>query len=204
MNVAEAVDELYRAHARYSRPAVIDYCPHCRTGDDVAGLLTVPLRGLGAADLDSYAVHLFGTIGGEEDFRYLLPRLLELLAAGEFGEWTAEVLLRKVCGRVDHPAFDAYLLALWHSATMEPSAFLREICAGGRDCTPFLDSWTGSATGLSDLVAHPHRCDALERWLAGPVPPRVLEEAVLVETDPDALTRLSHAYDLLEQRRTSR
>jgi len=203
VDLDEAIDELYREFARYSRPAVIDYCPHCRTGKDVAGLLTTPLRGLAAADLDSYVLHLFGTIGDEADFRYLLPRLLELLAAGEFDEWTAEVLFRKACGRVHHPAFDAYLRALWHAAAMAPSVFLAEICAAGRDCAPFLDSWTGPVTGLADLVANPHRCDALERWLAGPVPPQVLEDAVLIEIDPDVLTRLSSAYELLEWRRTS-
>lgn len=72
-----AFDELYRLFEA-PRPRVIEGCACCLYKKDVDVLLITPLREVGGQPLWSYTFSAFLTVGGERDFRYLLPRILEL------------------------------------------------------------------------------------------------------------------------------
>lgn len=61
-------------------PAAIDGCPCCLHMRGVDALVTTPLRDIGEAQLFRYVSGVFLTVGAERDFRYLLPRILEIAA----------------------------------------------------------------------------------------------------------------------------
>ncbi len=61
-------------------PSVIEGCPCCIGTRKTDILLSKPLRELTEADLGRYGAGAFLTVGGERDFRYLLPRILEISA----------------------------------------------------------------------------------------------------------------------------
>ncbi|MCR3746869.1 hypothetical protein [Lentzea californiensis] len=75
------IERLYDVFAA-PRPRVVDYCDHCVKPEDVAPFTTVPLRDLTADQVETYWLRS-GTIGDEDFARYLLPRVLDLIAAGE-------------------------------------------------------------------------------------------------------------------------
>jgi hypothetical protein len=60
------------------RPRVIEGCPCCIDTRRIDVLLSKPLRALTGDDLRRYVAGAFLTIGSKRDFRYLLPRILEL------------------------------------------------------------------------------------------------------------------------------
>src|SRR5512140_2930182 len=65
-----ALRRVYDVFAIYESVQVTD-------GDIILPLFAKPLAGLTSAELDYYASHAMTTVGGEEEFKYLLPRLLE-------------------------------------------------------------------------------------------------------------------------------
>ena len=52
-------------------------CPFCVNEDEGKHLLSTPLRSLTEEELCSYSESVFLTVGGIDDFKYLLPRLFE-------------------------------------------------------------------------------------------------------------------------------
>jgi hypothetical protein len=77
VQVSDAVENVYRAFAA-PVPAVIEGCPCCISTRGVDVLLTTPLRELTGKKLWRYVSGAFLTVGGERDFRYLLPRILHV------------------------------------------------------------------------------------------------------------------------------
>lgn len=75
------IERLYDVFAM-PRPRVVEFCDHCLTPQDVAPFTTVPLRELTAEQVETYWLRA-GKIGDENFARYLLPRVLDLIAAGE-------------------------------------------------------------------------------------------------------------------------
>ncbi|MEV6240655.1 hypothetical protein [Lentzea sp. NPDC051838] len=75
------IERLYEVFSA-PRPRVVDYCDHCVKPEDVAPFTTVPLRELTAEQVEIYWLRS-GTIGDEKFARYLLPRVLDLIASGE-------------------------------------------------------------------------------------------------------------------------
>jgi hypothetical protein len=75
-----ALAELYLTFSA-PRPRSVECCPCCEDPRNYDAILTKPLRNLTANDVDAYVISVFGTVGGPNDFRYLLPRLLELSAS---------------------------------------------------------------------------------------------------------------------------
>ncbi|TSB01473.1 hypothetical protein [Sphingorhabdus contaminans] len=59
-------------------PSIIEGCPCCISNRGVDVLLTTPLRELTGQQLWKYVSGAFLTIGGEEDFRYFLPRIFDI------------------------------------------------------------------------------------------------------------------------------
>ncbi|HYI47729.1 MAG TPA: hypothetical protein VEX35_04615 [Allosphingosinicella sp.] len=75
--VRNALGAIYREFAAPT-PAKIEGCPCCISTRGVDVLLTTPLRHLSGEALWRYVSGAFLTIGGERDFRYLLPRIFDL------------------------------------------------------------------------------------------------------------------------------
>lgn len=74
--------ELYHAFATYRHPTRLEGCPCCTSADESAELLAVPLASLPADRLDRYAFKATTTWGTLADYKYFLPRILELSRSG--------------------------------------------------------------------------------------------------------------------------
>ncbi|MFR9780404.1 hypothetical protein ACL02O_30695 [Micromonospora sp. MS34] len=216
-----AAAELYTAFARQPRPATMAYCDHCVRPDEVAVLLRVPLRELTAGQLGRYATRCLSTWGDVEDLRYLLPRLLELMATGGLDD---PVLPESLLGKVgthrhgwpadQRRAVEAYLGAWWaatlsaHPAPWEATTVLAAAGAAGVDVAPLLSAWAAdggepAARHLADHLFDPLPRDdppwaaAARAWRAGPDPARMLIEALLGTSDPTVAAQVSAAYEVL-------
>lgn len=75
--LGEAMEAVYRVFAGPA-PAIIEGCPCCIETRGVDVLLTTPLRALSGGQLWRYVSGVFYTVGSERDFRYFLPRILEI------------------------------------------------------------------------------------------------------------------------------
>lgn len=92
----EATDALYNEFAA-PVPPVIEGCPCCIDTSGVDVLLTTPLRQLTGEQLWRYITGAFLTVGGDRDFRYLMPRIFELSAFDDLGEVPdTEIVLGKL------------------------------------------------------------------------------------------------------------
>lgn len=89
------VDQLYQAFSRYPRPDRLNGCPCCTDEEASQALIRVRLRDLPASALSHYAFKALSTWGVLDDFRYFLPRILELTRAGMV-ECDTEVILGKL------------------------------------------------------------------------------------------------------------
>ena len=89
-----AIEGLYAAFRRPRAPARVEGCPCCTTEAELEPLSRVPLRELSSAQIDQYAFKALTTVGTVEDFRYFLPRLVEL-ALGDQLETDRPVLFGK-------------------------------------------------------------------------------------------------------------
>jgi hypothetical protein len=121
--ITEAVQHLYEIFARYPPPALIECCLcGCTKPDETAHLVAVPLRNISFADLSDYCFSAITTQGLVDDFRYLLPRILEGIAEQPFG-CNPEILFGKLkCAdwltwsEDEIAAVRDYLRALWRTA----------------------------------------------------------------------------------------
>jgi hypothetical protein len=75
--LTDALQRVYDAF-QTAVPARIKGCPCCTDPDAISVLHSTPLRALTADDLGDYADSVFLTVGDLADFRYFLPRILEL------------------------------------------------------------------------------------------------------------------------------
>lgn len=144
--VQAALEGLYEAFADSRCPARIELSP-VKDEADFLPLIRVPLRELSAEQLWGYTYSVFYTVGGEEDFFYLLPRILEL-ASVPYSPFDNEVVFKKVVlsgwpggwGLQRRLAFDSYLHA---------------IVASWQELVIDMDSWVcGLAFCFSDLPSH--------------------------------------------------
>jgi hypothetical protein len=76
--IDEAIEKLYAAFAEEVKPSSIEACPCCVGEKELCDLVKTPLRQLTPEQLSSYASSVFLTAGSEEDFRYLIPRILDI------------------------------------------------------------------------------------------------------------------------------
>lgn len=91
----DSVEELYRVFSA-DAPPVIEGCPCCINTRSVDVLLVTPLRELSGDQLYRYITGAYLTVGGDRDFRYLMPRIFELAALGHFGVPDTEIVLSKL------------------------------------------------------------------------------------------------------------
>jgi hypothetical protein len=167
-----AVDELYSAFGRRKRPTVIDHCSHCIRADHVKQLLA-PVREIPVEALLSYTMSAADTVGSASDFRYFLPRIVDLALAGAFGGYPdLEFVLRRFglaywpnWPQRERQAVMGFTHALWNSTLArfptDPDAeeTLGAISQIKHDITPYLRTWEAALTqraGASHLQTFVH------------------------------------------------
>ncbi|WP_344580719.1 hypothetical protein [Nonomuraea roseoviolacea] len=223
-----ALDHLYETFSRHPLPEDTVVCDHCVPPELVRAARTGPLRSLGAEALEPYAWN-HSTWGGEADFRHYLPRLLELLITEEMDGWFVGPILagRAAAHWHDWPddERDAVVAAvgLWWRETL--GAYPRELDAPhlleiiGRefrlDPAPYLAAWEemageeAAARHVAALVrdwrgrvaGRDAWYAAVDAWLAGPAPARLLREGLAGARSPRAERELRAALDLWEEPR---
>ncbi|MBH0014548.1 hypothetical protein I6F66_21105, partial [Pseudoalteromonas sp. NZS100_1] len=95
IRASEALDAVYRTF-EMPAPSTIEGCPCCidTRGTDV--LLATPLREISGMALWRYVSGAFLTVGDEQDFRYLLPRILDVSVSDPANANNPEIVLGKL------------------------------------------------------------------------------------------------------------
>lgn len=100
------IEHLYHVFARYHAPRRLEGCPCCTSPSEAEHLRHKPLRTITSPELEHYAFKALSTWGTLKDYKYFLPRILELtddqslrcdteitlrkLAYGDFANWPAD------------------------------------------------------------------------------------------------------------------
>lgn len=95
VRVRDGLEAVYREFAG-PVPSMIEGCPCCIGTRNVDVLLTIPLRDLTGQALWRYVSGAFYTLGGEQDFRYLLPRILDISVNDPGNANDPEIVLGKL------------------------------------------------------------------------------------------------------------
>ena len=158
------MEAVYRAFAAPAPPA-IEGCPCCVSTRGTDILLTTPLREITGRQLSRYVSGAFLTVGGETDFRYLLPRILDLSANDSEDAHDPEIVLGKLA------------LANWRSWSAEEGRAIEELidawfeAALERDMLEAGHGWIGWEAE-SVLCGAARAGLPLARWLARLLEPR--------------------------------
>jgi len=78
----EDIERLYCVFSRYQHPAQLEGCPCCTSPAEGRTLISKSLRDITAPELERYAYKALSTWGNVEDYKYFLPRILELTEDG--------------------------------------------------------------------------------------------------------------------------
>ncbi|WP_156442858.1 MULTISPECIES: hypothetical protein [unclassified Sphingomonas] len=171
-----ALEAVYREFARPA-PDVIEGCPCCISTRGIDVLLTTPLRELTGQQLWRYVSGAFLTVGGEEDFQYLLPRILEISISDPGNANDPEIVIGKLSlanwrawSEPKRRALEAFLDAWFEWALVLDSAEADEgwigteaesvLCGAARAGLP-LRGWL---TRLNEPFAAPVFVDLKERF----------------------------------------
>ncbi|MET9226726.1 hypothetical protein [Lentzea sp. NPDC003310] len=157
------IERLYDVFAT-PRPRVVDFCDHCVDAASVEPFTTVPLRQLTSEHLGEFWLKS-GTIGDEAFVRYLLPRVLELIAAGDLDA-------------------DFFWLRLVSEAYAEDEPGVR---------AALHDYFLGTPVALAGLVREGPKAGPLTEWSRTPETLAVLEGMALTEPDPSGALSDAHA-----------
>jgi hypothetical protein len=164
----QSIASLYEIFSRYPRPSSIECCPcGCTKPDATAKLVSLPLKELSAADLEDYAFSALTTQGSLDDFRYLLPRLLEVISKESLGY--PEITFGKLAYAkwADWPsdevdAIKSYLRSLWQAALtnfplsesmptfMDIESLTCSIVITGESLGSYLHSWSETTNTEAD------------------------------------------------------
>jgi hypothetical protein len=90
MSLGAAIEAVYDSFSDVEKPSVVNGCPCCMTADEYEALTAKPLRELSPKELNRYAFDVMLTMGSEDDYRYFLPRILELTIEND-PEWLTDV-----------------------------------------------------------------------------------------------------------------
>ena len=116
--VREAIEAVYDAFASPT-PPIIEGCPCCISTRGVDVLLSTPLRKLTGQQLWQYVSGAYLTVGSDLDFRYLLPRILEISVSDPGNANDPEIVIGKLAR------------AQWRSWSAKEQRVIEE----------FLDAW---------------------------------------------------------------
>ena len=155
--LSETLDGVYRAFA-FPAPAVIEGCPCCLSTRGVDVLLTTPLRELSGQQLWRYVSGAFLTVGSEDDFRYLLPRILDISVSDPRNANDPEIVIGKLA------------LANWRGWSAKEQTVVEEFLnawfewALAQDLAEADDGWIG--TEAESVLCGAARAGLpLQRWL---------------------------------------
>ncbi|MGC4744316.1 hypothetical protein ACLQ28_01440 [Micromonospora sp. DT201] len=225
-----AVDDLYAVFGRYPLIEDVEYCDHCVDPEQVLALHRPPLRQVTAEQLGPLLFSSTTTWGDQRYLNHFLPRLLELVAAGDMDDWSYEVFLPSRLEDLwrsgsddERSAISDFGWAWWRETISTwPSAcevgdVLNTIADCGQDVSPYLAELEGrvgepAARQLAELVSRlvfRRRQDdqfwrEVDDWLSGPAPANVLVAELSATADPDVAQQLSDAYEKLALWRQTR
>lgn len=150
-----AIDGLYQAFCGRKLAGKLEGCPCCASDAELRELGTTPLRELKTELLESYSWNALWTVGSEDDYRYFVPRLLDLMVRK--GAFQAEVIGKKLrlagwrtWTNEERTAIEAYFAAFWAAALVRTPRFMdaaTAVCVLGNvfdDLAPFLAEWLSS------------------------------------------------------------
>lgn len=218
----QAVDALYTAFSRYPLPAEVDVCDHCVSPEEVQATRAAPLRELTASVLAPYAGNALSTWGEEDEFRYFLPRLLELIVLEELDGWFYGSLLLNKVGvrweewRAREREAIIGLVGVWWERTLkhyprdvDVMTMIEIIADGlGLGLDPYLAEWESNTTEAAArhmawlmhdyTVGVSHDAEwytVLTEWITGPAPAAILERAFYSAGSPEVARSLSDALE---------
>jgi hypothetical protein len=167
--VTRVVNSLYETFARYPRPVAIEFCPcGCTKADATQHLVAVPLRELRVEDLEDYFFSAIMTQGTVDDFRYLLPRLFQIMAEEplpcnpeivfgklRYAKWMSwpedEVnAIRTYMDALWRAALKSFPISLCLPAFFEIETLITSIAITGESLEPYLKVWSETATVEAD------------------------------------------------------
>lgn len=167
MSLAAALEEMYAAFARYRPAAPPTHCRCCHAPDAGDLLLARPLREMTADDLEEFAGSALWTFGDVPDYKYFLPRLLELLAQGKLLTDAESLIGRLSQGDLrswpaeEQQIVERCLMELWRATLRSEQRGIEAdevLCGIGRaveDLRPFLAAWSSApdAAACRHLIA---------------------------------------------------
>jgi hypothetical protein len=151
------IEELYAAFGPEPKPATIEACRCCLDDKEVRELVRTPLREIHPDLLRRYAGKVFLTVGSNADFRYFLPRILEVSLT--YSSWLVDrELVGRSIGSHGWSEFnEAQQLALEQTAQVGFKTLLRQVNGGEDESSASdLDSW---------LCCASHFFNAWSEWL---------------------------------------
>jgi hypothetical protein len=92
----QPIQRLYQVFSKHGKPGDFPTCECCVSANDRDFLLSRKLADLTADNLSEYVADVFLTVGSMPDFKYFLPRILELSVKEEFLWPDPEVALGKL------------------------------------------------------------------------------------------------------------
>lgn len=152
-----AIAGLYDAFAGYRLRANLPGCPCCICGASQRALYAEPLRELKPWQVEHFAEMALTTWGVSTDFRYFLPRLLELTAAGALEVDPAVVIGKLRFDRwedwpaTEREAVTGFLDAWWGDTlsafpdSREVARVLMAIAAASDQVGTYLAAWQSAA-----------------------------------------------------------
>lgn len=160
-----AVQDLYAVFGRYSAPRhTLDVCLGCCVDEQAEREL--PLRSLKAHHFYEYNSSAKGQVQPVGEVKYLLPRLLELLARGAYLHHSTELYLDRL-GRCDTSAFTPgereaiQRFALGHFRVgLEQWPIDSNSSFMGENAFSILLMWEIGGVDVSPLLAHWLSCDS--------------------------------------------
>lgn len=218
-----AIESLYATFARYPLRAAIPFCDHCHDAGEVALLHGKPLRQLSARDLGHVAFDLVTTFGELPEYKHLLPRLFELMAAREselgLEPWVQAGKLsftrRSSWPKAEQVAVEVFWRALfrdrlaqqWKPGDFEhrPDRLLNAMARAGLDITAELAQWdadksVNATLWLAETYSELGQGAKLdEEWRESPVAAAQFEALLLDAEQPLRLQAAFHATSNTEQ-----
>lgn len=166
-----AVEGVYRAFSSVPKPSVIEGCPCCIEDKEVSVLLSKPLRKISPTELSSYASSVFLTVGSVADFRFYIPRILEIAVTESMWWPDPEVIGASLAS------------AGWQDWTEQERQSLAQLFdvvfnqliedAGGSDLDAWLCAFARSGLSLEPFLkkfaARPDAVLRLYEWNAGKI-----------------------------------
>src|SRR5262249_35347172 len=216
----EAVRALYDAFASRSRRAEIEFdaCDHCVSPEEARALARTPLRDIDAGVLSTFILNASSeTWGTADDLWYYLPRILELVATGEFNSddlWSLFTVMglrwrdwpqeqQEAVGRYMSALWLATLAGYWHPVKLSVVEVLEAAAVPGLPTAAHRGGWEtdpseGSVLPLAWLIGNRpkpnvERSRQVDRWLSGPAPRSLLGQALDTASTPEVAATLSAA-----------